>query len=113
MNHFWQHIEFVELFDFYVNDSFYVICNLYSVLCTVYCVLCVWCMKVAFCPKVGLWSYFQLRKDKDAPNFINTVMSILMEQAEDISIEELVERLLPGSDGGGGGGGVGVADTKL
>jgi hypothetical protein len=53
---------------------------------------------VAFCPKIGLWSYFQLRKDKVAPNFINTVMSILMEQAEDIGIEELVERLL----GGGG-----------
>ena len=52
-------------------------------------------LQVSFNPKVGLWSYFQLRKDKDAPNFINTVMSILMEQAEDIDIDELVERLLP------------------
>lgn len=55
-------------------------------------------MQVAFCPKVGLWSYFQLRKDKDAPNYINTVMSILMEQAEHIDIDELVARLLPAGD---------------
>jgi hypothetical protein len=54
--------------------------------------------QVAFCPKVGLWSYFQLRKDKDSPNYINTVLSILMEQAEDIDIEELVQTLLPGKE---------------
>lgn len=53
---------------------------------------------MAFCPKVGLWSYFQLRKDKDSPNYINTVLSILMEQAEDIDIEELVQTLLPGKE---------------
>ena len=50
--------------------------------------------EVAYCPAYGLWTYFHLRADKSTPNFINTALSILMEQAESISIEELEYRLL-------------------
>lgn len=50
--------------------------------------------EVAYCPQFGLWTYFHMRPDKTTPNFINTALSILMEQAEAISIEELEYRLL-------------------
>jgi len=59
--------------------------------------------EVAFNTKVGLWSYFQLRKDKSEPNYINTVMSILLEQAEDVNIGELEARVLSREPGGGAG----------
>lgn len=61
--------------------------------------------EVAFNTKVGLWSYFQLRKDKSEPNYINTVMSILMEQAEDVNIGELEARVVAGEPGGSAAGG--------
>lgn len=50
--------------------------------------------EVSFCPNVGLWSYFQLREDKTSPNFINTVLCIIMEQAENVDLDELVSRIL-------------------
>jgi hypothetical protein len=50
--------------------------------------------EVAYCPQVGLWTYFHMRPDKSSPNHINTALSILMEQAEAISIEELEYCLL-------------------
>ncbi|CAE7609491.1 unnamed protein product, partial [Symbiodinium microadriaticum] len=50
--------------------------------------------EVSYCPAFGLWTYFHLRGDKTTPNYINTALSILMEQAESISIEELEYRLL-------------------
>jgi mRNA guanylyltransferase len=41
----------------------------------------------------GLWRYIGLRSDKKKPNFITTVMSTLLEIAENISEAELVFRL--------------------
>lgn len=38
---------------------------------------------------VGLWTYMKLRRDKVKPNYIDTVMGVLMEHAESISVEEL------------------------
>ena len=42
-----------------------------------------------FDPDSGQWKYCRLRKDKLNCNYINVVMSVLMEQAENVSIEEL------------------------
>ncbi len=42
-----------------------------------------------FDPDMGHWRYSRLRPDKDKPNFMPNVMNVLMEQAEDISVEEL------------------------
>ena len=50
--------------------------------------------EVAYMPDIGLWSYFQLRKDKTEPNFITTVLGVCIELAEAISIEELEYKLL-------------------
>jgi hypothetical protein len=50
--------------------------------------------EVAYNPSHGVWVYFHLREDKTSPNFINTVLGVLMEQAEAISIEELEYRFL-------------------
>lgn len=47
---------------------------------------------------VGLWTYFHIREDKDKPNHISTVLSVLMEQAEAVSVEELHYRLLARTD---------------
>ena len=49
--------------------------------------------EVAYDPQVGLWSYCLLRKDKDQPNFIDSVLGVFTEQAEAISVEELEYRL--------------------
>ena len=45
--------------------------------------------------ELGTWSYFHVREDKTQPNMIYTVMSVLMEQADSISIEELECTLAP------------------
>jgi hypothetical protein len=50
--------------------------------------------EVAYNPSHGVWVYFHLREDKTQPNYVNTVLGVLMEQAEAISIEELEYRLL-------------------
>lgn len=55
----------------------------------------------AYDVKVGLWTYFHIREDKSTPNHISTVLSVLMEQAESVSIEELHYRLLARSDAEG------------
>lgn len=47
---------------------------------------------------VGLWTYFHVREDKVIPNHISTVLSVLMEQAESVSIDELHYVLLARSD---------------
>ena len=39
--------------------------------------------------RLGQWKYHRIRSDKDRGNFIDVVMSIFIEQAENISIEEL------------------------
>lgn len=48
----------------------------------------------AYDTTVGLWTYFHIREDKTVPNHISTVLSVLMEQAESVSIDELHFRLL-------------------
>ena len=50
--------------------------------------------EVSYDTSVGAWIYSHLRKDKVDPNFVDTVMSNLVEQAESISIEELEYRIL-------------------
>jgi hypothetical protein len=50
--------------------------------------------EVAYNPSHGVWVYFHLREDKTQPNYVNTVLGVLMEQAEAISIDELEYRLL-------------------
>lgn len=50
-------------------------------------------VEVSYDVTVGLWSYVHLRKDKNQPNFIDSVFGVFMEQAEAISVEE-VEYLL-------------------
>jgi hypothetical protein len=46
-------------------------------------------VEVAYDIQVGLWAYLHLRKDKNQPNFIDSVLGVFTEQAEAISIEEL------------------------
>lgn len=46
-------------------------------------------VEVMYDVDLGHWKYMRLRRDKTKPNFIDTVMSVFIEQAEDISIEEL------------------------
>lgn len=50
--------------------------------------------EVAFNPVFGVWNYFHFREDKVEPNHINTVISVFIEQAEKIELEELEYRLL-------------------
>lgn len=50
--------------------------------------------EVAYNPSIGCWTYFHFREDKTEPNHINTVISVFMEQAENIELEELEYRLL-------------------
>jgi hypothetical protein len=56
-------------------------------------------VEVAYDIQVGMWAYLHLRKDKDKPNFIDSVMGVFMEQAESISIEELEYTLSAASHG--------------
>lgn len=56
-------------------------------------------VEVAYDIQIGMWSYLHLRKDKDKPNFIDSVMGVFMEQAESISIEELEYSLSASSHG--------------
>ena len=56
-------------------------------------------VEVAYDISIGMWSYLHLRKDKDKPNFIDSVMGVFMEQAESISIEELEYSLSASSHG--------------
>ncbi len=51
--------------------------------------------EVSYVPQIGQWTYFHLRPDKNRPNFISTVMSNLMDQAEAITIEELTKLFVP------------------
>jgi hypothetical protein len=55
-------------------------------------------VEVAYDPSIGVWIYFHFRDDKTAPNHIHTVMSVLMEQAESIELDELEYRLLARSE---------------
>lgn len=50
--------------------------------------------EVAFDEKIGKWGYLKLRKDKNEPNYITTVLGVSMEQSEALGIEELEFRLL-------------------
>jgi hypothetical protein len=52
----------------------------------------------AYDPSYGAWLFMHVRKDKARANFISTVLGVLMEQVESISVEELQYRLLA-SDG--------------
>lgn len=58
-------------------------------------------VEVCFDESCGLWKYLKLRVDKDEPNFIDTVIGVLTEQGENISIEELELALLPGASNRG------------
>lgn len=49
-------------------------------------------------PSVGMWTYSHLRKDKTRANRIDTAISVLMEQAESVSVEELQYRLMARSE---------------
>ena len=40
-----------------------------------------------FDAEMGHWRYSRLRPDKEYPNYMPVVMNVLMEQAEDVSIE--------------------------
>ena len=42
---------------------------------------------------IGLWKYLKFRKDKDEPNYIDTVVGVFMEQSENITMDELVSTL--------------------
>ena len=44
--------------------------------------------EVAYTPEVGQWSYFHLRADKDKPNLYTVVVSVLLDQAENLSAED-------------------------
>lgn len=46
-------------------------------------------VEVAYDIQIGMWAYLHLRKDKNIPNFIDSVLGVFTEQAEAISIEEL------------------------
>ena len=54
--------------------------------------------EVSYDVNVGTWVYSHLRKDKMEPNFIDVVMGVLVEQAEEISIEELEYTILAETD---------------
>ena len=45
--------------------------------------------EVSFDTEVGLWKYIKYRSDKDEPNYIDTVLGVLLEQAENISLDEI------------------------
>ena len=47
---------------------------------------------------VGMWGYLHLRRDKEKPNELYTVLGVFMEQADAISIEELEYRLIGSVD---------------
>jgi hypothetical protein len=49
-------------------------------------------------PTVGMWTYSHLRKDKNRANHIDTAISVFMEQAESVSVEELQYRLMARSE---------------
>lgn len=51
-------------------------------------------VEVSYSSVAGGWHYHCIRSDKTIPNNINTVMSVFMELADDISIEELEYTLL-------------------
>ena len=50
--------------------------------------------EVVYAASSGVWTYFHFRDDKVSPNHISTVMSVFMEQAEAIGVDELEYRLL-------------------
>lgn len=56
-------------------------------------------VEVMYDTTVGMWRYLHLRKDKKEPNYIDTVMGVMMEQAEAISAQEMEYRLLATSEG--------------
>ena len=49
--------------------------------------------EVVLDPGSGLWVYMGLRPDRKTPNFINVVVSTIVEIAEDLSEEELIYRM--------------------
>lgn len=51
-------------------------------------------VEVMYDSELGQWKYFKFRRDKSRSNFIDTVLSVFVEQAEDISIEELEYSLI-------------------
>ena len=58
---------------------------------------------MAYDVTVGMWSYIHHRKDKAAPNYIDTVLGVFVEQAECITEEELEFSLTASTRSGGGG----------
>lgn len=48
-------------------------------------------IEVLFDVATGSWSYKGVRHDKNVPNFITTVMGALIELAEKVTEEELIE----------------------
>ena len=51
-------------------------------------------VECAYDTSIGMWRYLRLRKDKENPNHIDTVLGVFAEMAEAISIEELEYCLL-------------------
>ena len=51
-------------------------------------------VECAYDTAIGMWRYLRLRKDKENPNHIDTVLGVFAEMAEAISIEELEYLLL-------------------
>ena len=51
-------------------------------------------VEMTYLPNVGNWMYHCIRGDKLIPNSINTVMSVLMELADGVTVEELEYTLL-------------------
>jgi hypothetical protein len=67
--------------------------------------------EVGLDPGTGEWFYKGIRPDKDRPNALRTVLSTLVELAENVSVEELEWRMLESSssfsNSGAGGQGLG------
>lgn len=66
--------------------------------------------EVGMDPSTGEWFYKGIRPDKDRPNALRTVLSTLIELAENVSVEELEWRMLEAFSssqmtGAGAGGG--------
>ena len=46
-------------------------------------------VEVSYDTQIGLWKYLKYRSDKDEPNYIDTVIGVMLEQAENISLDEI------------------------
>jgi hypothetical protein len=50
-------------------------------------------VEVVYDVNYGVWRYLKLRKDKEDPNSSDTLIGVLMEQAENITQEDLIREL--------------------